>query len=482
MRYFLYSLLFAIISFLGFLGYKTWLAKSQQPASFNTELAAVPPDATEHLAQAVACATNSYSDRIDSVELKKLRILIDTTFPRCRKELHQTVIDGFSLLYKWRGRDTALAPIVLLAHLDVVPVEATALADWTQPPYSGKVADGFLWGRGTLDDKVSAFGILEAAEMLLKQGFQPKQTIYLAFGHDEEVGGEKGAMAIVRYLDSVEQVRHATVLDEGMVVLENALPGLKPPLALVGIAEKGYATLQLKVKSTGGHSSMPPEHTAIGLLSEAIVALEKHPCAARFTLPVKQLFDYAGPEMDFPLNAVMANRWLTEPLLKWQLLKKAQTAALLRTTTAPTMCQAGIKDNVLAHEAIAIINFRIIPGETVDSVLAHVKRTLRGIDVEVSLKGIPNNPTAVTPTNTAAFERLGGIIRGIFKNAVVAPALVLGATDSRHYAAIADNTFRFLPILLTNDDLGRIHGVDERISLENYHRSIVFYYNLLKFW
>ncbi len=481
MKYFFYFLLAAIVGIVGVLEYNTLAAKSRQPTAMPTENFTISSDAIEHLAEAVKCATNSYKDHVDTAEFKKLRALIDTTFPLCREKMQQKTIDSFSLVYKWTGKDTSLAPIILLAHLDVVPVEGAALNTWQQPPYGGVLADSYLWGRGTLDDKMSAFGILEAGEILLKKGFQPKQTIYFAFGHDEEVGGTHGAKAIVRYLDSAENVRNATVLDEGMVVLEHALPGLEPPVALIGIAEKGYLSLELKASTKGGHSSMPPNQTSIGLLSEAILKLEKNQCSASFTPPTAQLLDYVQKEMDYPYNIIMSNRWLTAPLLKMQFLKSPQTAGLLRTTTAPTIFNAGIKDNILPLEATATVNFRILPTENIDSVVAHVERVLKGSDIQIKiLSSTAQNPSKITETNTPIFEKLGKLIRGIFKQAVIAPALVTAGTDSHHYEAIAKNTFRFSPIVFKNEDLARLHGVDERISVESYNRSIVFFYNLMK--
>jgi carboxypeptidase PM20D1 len=480
MKYFFYTLLLALVGLLGYMQYRTvFLSPSLQPEARNVSASETPKNALLHLQQAVRCATNSYQNHIDTAAFAQLKTLIDTTFQLCNSRLERRVVNQFSFLYKWKGKDTSLAPVILLAHLDVVPVEGASRSAWTHDPYGGELAQSVLWGRGSLDDKMSAFSILEAAETLLQQGFQPERTFYFAFGHDEEVGGENGAQSIAMILEK-EDVKAEAVLDEGMVVLNNALPGLKPPLALIGIAEKGYTSLEFSVSEKGGHSSMPPDETSIGILSKAIVALQDHPMAARMSLPVNQLLDYAAPEMDFPFSTIMTNRWLTEPLLKYQFLKKASTAALLRTTTAPTMFNAGVKDNVLAREAKATVNFRILQGETADEVLKYTQKTINDARVKVKIVGHVNEPSPISDINAPAFKSLSAIIRGSFKGTVVSPALVLGGTDSRHYSKLTKNVLRFTPIVVENSDLSRIHGVDECISTHNYLGMIRFYSALLK--
>ena len=435
MKYFFRLLLVAVIAFVGVLAYNTIVFGSQQPKPRHLSVPNFEEAiALAHLSGAVQCATNSYNDHVDTAAFRQLHTLIDSIFPLCGARMTRRVVNGYSLLYKWQGSSTTLKPVILLAHLDVVPVEGASLQAWTHAPYAGEQVGGFLWGRGTLDDKMSAFGLLEAAEMLLKKGFQPERTVYFAFGHDEEVGGNNGAKAMAQLL-AADSVHAEAVLDEGMVVLQDALKGLQPPLGLIGIAEKGYSSLLLTVHQNGGHSSMPPNETAIGTLSKAIVALETHPLATRFSLPVQALFDYAGPEMDFPFRTVMANRWLTERIIAQQLLLKPTTAALLRTTTAPTIFQSGVKDNVLPREATATINFRILPGETVADVLTHARTVINDTLVRISVVGHGTEPSRVSDIHAAAFRALGAAIRGSFAGAVVAPALVLGGTDSHHYVA-----------------------------------------------
>ncbi len=472
-------LLFAVICLSIYLVFNTLRTKNLQIEAAQVLPLQVTDAAVARLAKAVQCPTNSSPLAVDTTAFIALHRLIDSSFGLCNTKMERKIVNQFSLLYKWSGSDTSLAPIVLLAHLDVVPVEGVAVKKWSHAPYGGEQANGMLWGRGTLDDKMSAFGLLEAAEMLLQKDFQPKRTVYFAFGHDEEVGGANGAKAMAAAL-AAAGVHAEMVLDEGMVVLDNALPGLaEKPLGLIGIAEKGYATLELKVLAKGGHSSMPPAETAIGTLSQAIVNIEKHPMAARFSLPVNELLDYAGPEMSLPFNIVMTNRWLFAPLLMQQFAQKPSSAALLRTTIAPTILQAGVKDNVLPTEAIAHINYRILPGETSADVLQHAKTAVNDSRVQIKMVAEPTEPSPVSDTKTPSFEGLAKLIRGYFPKSVVAPALVIGGTDSKYYSSITKNIYRFSPIELANSDLGRIHGVDECISIENYKRCIRFYYGLL---
>lgn len=447
-------------------------------------IAAVPPidieDAViQRLTRAIQIPTISQTDRIDTSAFLQLDTLIQQAFPRVNSLLEKNYINRFSLIFKWQGKNPNLTPVLLIGHMDVVPIEDST--KWEVPPFSGAVQNGYVWGRGTLDDKVTVWSVLESVEQLLKEDYAPERTIYLAFGHDEEISGLNGARSIANWFKA-QSIHFEYVLDEGGIILEKALPGLAPPLAMIGIAEKGYTTLKLTVAlKNGGHSSMPPKQTAIGILSDAITKLEAHPFPAKIDGAARGLLQTVGPEMPLHFKIVFANMWLTEGLLKWQLSQAPTSSAMIRTTTAPTIMHAGVKDNVLPSTAEAKVNFRILPGETVETVMDHVRRTIADERVRVAQDNASfgENPSPVSGITTFGYSVLQKSIREVFQQAVVAPSLVIGATDSRHYSEVSDHIYRFLPIQLVNEDLSRIHGHNERVSIANYKNSIRFYRQLI---
>lgn len=438
-------------------------------------------DAIQRLSDVVKMPTLSYKTHIDTAAFVELHQYIDAQFVLVDSLLEKTTINQFSRIYKWQGRNPNLKPYLLMAHLDVVPVEKESQANWTEPPYSGKVKDNFIWGRGTLDDKVCAMGILETVERLLKENYEPQRTIYFSFGHDEEVGGVHGAQAIVEYFLQ-KKINFEYVLDEGSIVLDGAIKGLTQPVALIGTAEKGYCTLQLNVNlEHGGHSSMPPPETAIGILSHALATLEDHPFPTRITQNAQELFDNIGPEMSLPNKAIFANLWLFESVLKSQFEKSPSSNAMLRTTTAPTIIHGGIKDNVLPTAVSATINFRVLPGETSQTVIAYLNKTINDDRVKVAQKNgiFASEPSEISSSSSFGFNALQKTSREIFPNAIVTPSLVVAGTDSRFFHPLSKNIYRFMPVQLVNDDLKRIHGIDERISIESYKTMIAFYYQLI---
>jgi carboxypeptidase PM20D1 len=368
-----------------------------------------------------------------------------------------------------------------MGHMDVVPVEAGTERAWSHPPFSGDLADGFIWGRGTLDDKCGVMAVFEAVELLLKQGFQPRATVYLAFGHDEEIGGEGGAGRIVEVL-ALRKIRLKYVLDEGLAITQGIVPGLEKPAALVGIAEKGSASIELSAEAVGGHSSMPPEQTAVGIVAAAVRVLERNPMTASLDGPAALLFDRLGPEMPFLTRLAIANRWLFGRLIIAELAGSPATNALVRTTTAATIFEGGVKENVLPARARAVVNFRIKPGDTIDGVLAHVRKTVADSRVTIKLldPAGARSASAVSRTTSAGFRTIERTIRQVSPGTLVAPSLVLGATDSRKFEVVADDVYRFLPYVLGPDDTRRVHGIDERISVESYRDCVRFYAQLLK--
>lgn len=438
--------------------------------------------AARRLAQAIRFRTVSRQDpaAFPAAEFDALQGFLARSFPRLQAALHKERIGGSSLLYEWRGTDLARKPILLMAHLDVVPADPAAAVDWTHPPFSGDIADGFVWGRGALDDKDSVTALHEAVEALLAQGFQPGRTVYFAFGHDEEVGGTKGSARIAQTLAS-RNVKLESVLDEGQAVTVGIVPGFEAPVALIGIAEKGYLSLEFAVESEGGHSSMPPPHTAVGILSAAIARLENARFPATLTEPVREQLAFLAPEQGFWRRAVFANLWLFAPLVEAQLAKAPATDALIRNTIAPTMLEGSGKENVLPARARAVINFRLLPGSGTEALIKRVETIVADPRVKIAPVGTSRSePSPVSSVESEAFRRLHRSVKAIFPEAVVAPSLVLGATDSRHFASIADNVFRFKPVRLKREDLKRFHGIDERISVENYAESVRFYMRYLR--
>ena len=446
-----------------------------QPAPAET-LAIDSIGAVGRLARAIRVPTVSVEDstRWDSLPLIELHRLLDQAFPHVHAGLSREVVNG-SLLYTWRGADSSLPGLLLAGHLDVVPADS---AKWSHPPFSGVIANGYLWGRGALDDKVGVLGILEAVESLLGRGFQPARTVYLAFGGDEELGGRRGAAQIAARLRQ-RGVQLEAVIDEGGAILDGIVPGVSVPVATVGVAEKGSLSLALVAQVPGGHSSMPPARTAIGLVSRAVTRLERDQFPASLR-PSRGLFEAVGPEMAWPYRVLFANLWVFEPLLLRRLTAVPSTAAAVRTTIAPTIVEGGDKDNVLPGRASAVVNLRILPGETVRGTVDRVRRVVDDSSVTISVLGDSAEPSAVSPADAAPFLALAGAIRQIHPDAVVAPYLVLGATDARHYAPFTPNVYRFLPAHLASEDLERLHGVDERIAVGDYLNAVRVYAQIIR--
>jgi carboxypeptidase PM20D1 len=432
------------------------------------------------LAGALAIETVSYQDpaQFDGQQFRALHDYLAQRFPRVHQALKREVVNDYSLLYTWQGTGTE-PPVLLLGHLDVVPADPATAASWTHPPFGGVIDDGYIWGRGAVDDKGSVLATLEAIELLLAAGYQPPRSVILAFGHDEELLGEKGAKAMAEML-AQRQITPALVLDEGGSILVDLFPGVAAPVASIGIAEKGYVSVELTVAGVGGHSSMPPVRTAVGQLSTAVDRLQNHLVPSNLDAAIGRSFDYLGPEMSFPLRLVIANMWLFGPLVEWQMASEARTNAAIRTTTAPTMFQGGVKENQLPTSARAVVNFRILPGDTVQRVLEHIRRTIDDPEVKVSVLGAADDPSPVSDPDGPAFAYLNRTIRATNPDAVVSPFLVLGATDARHYVRLTPNVFRFAPMRTRPEDVPRFHGLNERIAIDNYAGMIRFYAELLR--
>jgi carboxypeptidase PM20D1 len=440
----------------------------------------LPAGVAERLAGAIRIPTVSHDNaaELDTATFQVLHSYLAAQFPRVHTALERETVATHSLLYTWRGTDPSARAILLAGHLDVVPVEPGTEREWQEEPFGGRVADGFVWGRGAVDNKAAVVVIMEAVEMLVAEGFRPARTVYLAFGHDEEVGGMRGARAIAVQLEA-KGVELEMVLDEGGIIADRIVADIAAPVALIGVAEKGFVSVALGASAAGGHSSLPSRENAIGTLSATIARLEANPMPARLEGPARQLLERLAPALPFPQRIALANLWVTAPLVVRNLEQSPTTNALVRTTTAPTIFQAGTKDNVLPSRARAIVNFRVLPGDSVADVLAHVRRVIGDPRVEIEPVGALSEPSAVSSTDSAAFRTLERTIREIVPDAIVAPYLVSVATDSRHYAELATSVFRLLPIRLGPLDVERLHGTNERVAVRDYERTVRFYRQLI---
>jgi len=472
--------LLLLLALLGLAGVAFVRALTLEPATASPppapELRLDARRVCERLAGALRIPSVS-SPEPDAVELGRREQMVDYVLETFAP-LHQHL--GFerhpaALVLRWEGSEPGLDPLLLLAHLDVVPADPEG---WIHPPFAGEIAGGFVWGRGALDDKASAFAILEALEHLLGRGERPRRGGILALGLDEEVGGAEGAAQVAATL-AAEGVRPFLVLDEGFAVLEGILELVPHPVAGVGVAEKGALRLELTVEAEGGHASMPERETALGILSGALARLEAEPMPARLDGAPALFFEELAREMEFGPKLLFVNRWLSEPLLRRQLEQRASTAALLRTTTAVTTASAGLAENVVPRRARATVDFRVHPRDELEEVLDHARAVIDDPRVNLEVLEPSWEASAISPTEGAAWEHLAATIRECYPGVQVAPALVLGATDARHYARLSPNVYRFNGLRLGLDDLARVHGVDERIAIRNYLEMIRFYARLI---
>ncbi|MBK0381715.1 M20/M25/M40 family metallo-hydrolase [Pedobacter sp. SD-b] len=430
-----------------------------------------------HLQKAIQFKTVSYdaANQMDSSQFRGFQNFLIATYPLVFSKLSLEKINDFSLILYWKGKSAEAKPIILMAHQDVVPIEKATEKNWDAAPFSGMIKNGFIYGRGAIDDKGSLIAILESAELLLKKGFVPQSDIYFVFGHDEEISGLKGAKTIARIFAD-RKIKLAFILDEGGIITEYKVPGLNKTAAVVGIAEKGYQTLKLKINIPGGHSSMPEEKTAIDEMAKAVVKLKDNPFPAELTPIVQDFLSYVGPEMPFISKMAMANQWLFAPVIESSYAKSAAGSATIRTTTATTIFNSGVKENIIPGEAEATVNFRTQPGVSQQDVIDHVRQVIDNENIKITPAGEGNSPKQVADVKDPSFKYIQEKISEMKKGIIVAPYLVLGATDSHYFSSITPQIFRFTPFT----DPEGFHGVNERIKISEFKNGIGFYYRLIK--
>jgi carboxypeptidase PM20D1 len=473
----LWSALFLLLAFIGIILFNTFRKNFPKKSYSAIPAPKLTDSSIGHLTRAIGYNTISYGNPalFDSTQFLGFRQFLGQTYPLMQKALIPEIIEGYTLLYKWTGKDTTLNPIILMAHQDVVPIEESTRNQWTVDPFAGTVTDGFIWGRGTTDDKINLISICESVEKLLDEGFQPKRTVYFIFGHDEEIGG-KGAKAVAARMETMG-LQADLLMDEGGIITKEKLPGITKPVALLGTAEKGYLSLELTAHALGGHSSMPEKETSVDLLSKALVKLRENPFPAKFTEPMEGLMEAVGPEMPFLQRMAFANPWLFKGMIASTYEKTGAGNAMLHTTLVPTIIEGGIKDNVVPSQVKATINLRLLPGDSVERAIKQVEEIIGDPRVTVAKhKGAISEASAVTSVKSFGYQKMEKIMKQSYPEVITSPFLMIGATDSRHFGKVSSNIIKFSPMI---DPIG-FHGIDERVSLESFQTALWFYEQLLR--
>jgi carboxypeptidase PM20D1 len=434
--------------------------------------------AASHLSEAVQIKTVSNQNAADNqtAEWDKLHGWLASTYPKTHAAMQRELL-GQTLVYTWPGSDPSAQPIIMMAHQDVVPVTAGTEKDWKYQPFAGTIADGAVWGRGTIDDKGSLVALFEAMEALAVQGFKPKRTIYLVSGHDEEVGGG-GAKAAAALLKS-RGVKALFTLDEGGLISSDT-PIINGPAMMIGVAEKGYMTLRVTAPAVGGHSSMPPAEIGSVNLAKAVVAINDNQFPMELRGPAASMLDVLAMKAGGMTKVAAANKWLLGGTIKSQMAKSPSSAALLHTTIAPTMLEGSPKENVLPQSANALVNYRIAPWDNSKLVLERARAVTANLGVKVDFtEQPPREPTPVSSSTSLGWQLIVAAAQAGHPGVIASPYLVVGGTDSRSMTPISDDVYRFAAISLATSETKMIHGTNEHISVKNLESLIAFYTRLL---
>jgi carboxypeptidase PM20D1 len=405
---------------------------------------------------------------------------ITATYPLFSQAATREIVGDYTLLFTWPGSDTSLKPILLMSHMDVVPIAPGSEGNWKHPPFEGVIADGYVWGRGTMDNKHGIVGMLEAAEALIANGFRPKRTILFSFGHDEEVGGPEGNAKVAALL-AARKAQLEFVVDEGGAITRGVVPGVEVPVAIVGVAEKGSVTLEVIGKADGGHSSLPPPvgETAIGRVARAIGRIGDAPFESRVDGIARDAMTELMPAMPFAQRMAIANLWLFEPLVVRSVNESATGGANIHTTIAPTVISGGNKDNVMPPDAKVTVNFRIHPRDTIRGVIDHVTKAVGDEKVEISAKPGAREPSPTSDVSGPRYALVKRTLETLMPGVIVVPNLLSGGTDARYFQPMTNNVFRMIPGVLTADDLRGFHGTNERMPIASMGLIADFYATLI---
>lgn len=440
----------------------------------------VDSNSVSNLQKLIQIKTVSYDDQkeIDPLAFLEFESFIDSLYPLIYEKCDVVKFHKNSFLISYEGRNKDLKPIILMAHYDVVPVPEENRKDWRVDPFAGEIIDDMLYGRGAVDNKFAVISLLEALNSLLLDNYKPERTVKVLFTHDEEIRG-MGAQSIAAYLEN-SGIEAEYLLDEGFMITEGIIPGYDGKLAMIGTAEKGYATFYLTVNADGGHSAIPARETANDILVEAIHNLNANDFEAKITEPVRDFISILGPEMPFMEKFVFANQNILSPLIESIYMKSNSGAAMVQTTLAPTILKSGFKENVVPKKAMATINLRILPGHSIESIRMHIRDVINDERVLISQSKTFAEASPVSSIDTDAYRKINQTIRNLYPDVIVAANLVVGATDARYFYKVTDKIYHFTPFHLTKESMSGFHGVNERVAVEDLSKSIQFYMTLMK--
>ena len=456
--------------------FRTALLKAPTPTPCMTEL--TPGElqvCADKLSAMVQIPTVSKYEHEDLTEFYRLHKELERQFPLIHANLEKIDLQG-TLLFRWRGKDAAKLPILFMGHQDVVPASDQG---WSVPAYSGRVVDGKLWGRGALDCKSTMLVELQAMEELLEEGFVPPCDVWLEFSINEETGGP-GAANAVRYLQE-QGLRFALVLDEGGAIMDRAVPGMDRPYAVIGITEKGYMDLKITARGKGGHSSTPPRNTpAARLFAFANEIEEKRPFRKQLLPETREMFRAMAPSFGFGLRFVLGNLWLLKPLVIALMPKISPFGeAVLATTCCFTMMHGSDAPNVIPKEPYLIANLRTSVHQGCNDSLAVLQRYAKKYDLEIEVLQ-QREASPVSNLHSAEYAYLTSCIRKQFPDVGVAPYIIMGGTDCRHFHALTENALRFAPVRMTQAQSASCHAVDENVTVSALAEGVRFFKLFLK--
>lgn len=457
-------------------GFNTATLKSKQLVTTPVEVLTISDNASLRLSEAIQFQTVSVAEKgVDSTAYANFLSFLDKSFPLISKTLKKVEVSG-NRIYFWEGKNLKEKPIILLAHADVVPVDKQK---WSHPPFSGVIDSGFIWGRGALDNKNALMSSLEAVEYLISAGYQPDCTIILAFGKDEEIGGTEGAKKIAQYLYNVG-IRARLILDEGNPIVQGVISGIKKPVALLSIQQKGYVDLLFTANVSGGHAATPGDTMVIMEMAETLLKIKERFSDSRICATVGNFLDWIGPELSWEKKIAGANRWLFKKDIINEYAKTPRGNAIIKTTIAPTQSHSGIANNVLPDKGTMVLNIRILPGETIESVKKKIMECVDTSIIKVEQVGsFASNPSLKSPIGDE-FKVIQRTIGEIFPETIVVPSVFVARADSWYFYKISENVYNFSPVIYTEKDVERLHGIDERISIEGYKNQIRFFIQLIK--